>query len=363
MKKIGLYLVSFSGGGAEREMIYLANEFSRLGYTVDLIVHRNAGPLKSLVSRAVNMIVIDKTYLHDALFLAKYMRREKPLFMLSTLHVPNWTLSIAKFLSFTKTRISWRIVISLSESKKDGKGIIYKLLDWCYPLLSTNVNNVTCVSQGVAEDVISNFGVNQKKVNVMYNPAYTTEIHELAEETFTHPWFGHNYKTITSLGRLSTQKDFKTLIDAFQKVNQQVADTRLLILGEGALRNELQSQIDELNLSDVVELHGFELNPYKYLAKSDLFVLSSIYEGFGNVIVEALALNVPVVSTDCPSGPSEILDNGTWGELVPINDPVALSEAILRSLAQKQHNDTLTRAQEFSVQKVASHYIALMQPQ
>jgi glycosyltransferase involved in cell wall biosynthesis len=146
-------------------------------------------------------------------------------------------------------------------------------------------------------------------------------------------------------------------------VNQQVANTRLLILGEGALRNELQAQVDELNLSDVVKLHGFELNPYKYLAKSDLFVLSSIYEGFGNVIVEALALNVPVVSTDCPSGPSEILDNGTWGELVPINDPVTLSEAILRSLNTEQHNNTLTRAQEFSVQKVAKHYIALMQSQ
>ncbi len=361
MKKIGLYLASFSGGGAEREMIYLANEFSRKGYSVDLILHRKSGPLDSLVSDSVNKIVIDKTYAHNILFLAKYMRTHKPLFVLSTLHVPNWTLALGKFFSFTETKISWRIVISLSESKKDGKGVIPKLLSWCYPILSKNVNNITCVSKGVAEDLVSNFRVDNEKVNVMYNPAYNKNIHTLAKDNIEHVWFSGQYKTIVSLGRLSTQKDFKTLINAFYSVNKKLPKTRLLILGEGALRNELQAQIEELKLCEVVELHGFELNPYKYLAKSDMFVLSSIYEGFGNVIVEALALNVPVVSTDCPSGPSEILSGGEWGDLVPISNVCALSDAMIERLGKVHKINGLVRAKQFSVESVANHYIAMMQ--
>lgn len=355
--------MSFSGGGAEREMIYLANEFAQKGYSVDLIVHRNSGPLESLVSDAVNKVIIDKSYIHDVLFLASYMKKESPEFVLSTLHIPNWTLSLAKFLSFTKTKISWRIVISLSESRKDGKGIVPKLLKYCYPIFSRLVDNITCVSKGVAEDLVHNFGVDKGKVNVMYNPAYSEDIHELSKQSVDHPWLTGNHKTIASLGRLSSQKDFSTLISAFQIVSHQMPEARLLILGEGSLRNELQSQIDGLGLSDVIELHGFELNPYKYLSKSDLFVLSSIYEGFGNVIVEALALNVPVVSTDCPSGPAEILDNGEWGELVPVGDQEALAAAILHTLRSSTEKNTLVRAKDFSVQSVADNYIALMQPQ
>ncbi|GAM69584.1 alpha-1,4-N-acetylgalactosamine transferase PglH [Vibrio sp. JCM 19236] len=270
---------------------------------MDLIVHRDSGPLKSLVSKQVNTITIDKSYISDLLFLASYMRRESPSFVLSTLHMPNWTLAIAKTLSGTSTKIFWRVVISLSNSKKDGKGVVSKLLNLCYPLLSRNVNKITCVSEGVAKDMSDNFAVSKQKLNVMYNPAYTEGIHELSEEHVEHPWFDAQYNTVVSLGRLSTQKDFGTLIKAFRTVYDADSTSRLLILGEGGLRGQLQELVDSLGLTDVVSLHGFELNPYKYLARANVFVLSSIYEGFGNVIVEALALNVPVVSTDCPSGP------------------------------------------------------------
>ncbi|MEZ9899047.1 glycosyltransferase [Vibrio breoganii] len=357
--RICLYLVSYSGGGAEREMIYLANEFSDRGFQVDLIVHRDSGPLKTLVSERVNSIIIDKNYISDLMFLCRYIRREQPRFVLSTLHLPNWTLALAKLLSFSDTKIFWRVVISLSNSRKDGKGLIPKFLSVGYPLLSNSVNRITCVSEGVAADMVDNFAINPNKLHVMYNPAYTQNIHHLAGEPVEHPWFGENYNTIVSMGRLSSQKDFKTLITGFYKVYKIDPSARLVILGDGALRDELQSLIDSCSLSDVVSLHGFELNPYKYLAKADLFVLSSIYEGFGNVIVEALALNVPVVSTDCPSGPSEILNNGEWGVLVPPSDPEQLADAIIRSLNQKIERDTLVRAQEFSVEAVVNKYIEL----
>jgi len=358
--RIGLYLVSYSGGGAEREMIYLANEFAARGYSVDLIIHRNKGPLVALVAQAVNKIVIDKTYLHDVFILARYMRRAKPLFMLSTLHMPNWVLSIAKLISFTTTKISWRVVISLSESQKDGRGGLANFFKICYPVLSTNVNKIICVSKGVAEDLVSNFSIRKNKVQVMYNPAYTNNIHKLAQEDICHKWFDDQYKTVVSLGRLSTQKDFKTLILSFKTVHSRIDNARLVIFGEGVLRNELQSFIDELGLAEEVELFGFEINPYKYLAKADLFVLSSIYEGFGNVIVEALALDIPVVSTDCPSGPSEILENGKWGKLVVVGDDCALAHAIVDSIEKPQINDSLCRAKEFSVENVAEGYLRMM---
>ncbi len=360
-KRIGLYLVSFSGGGAERELIYLANEFSSKGYDVDLIVHRASGPLESLVEKSVNKIIIDKTYIHDVFELARYMRSSRPLFMLSTLHVPNWVLSLAKLLSFTKTKIFWRVVISLSNSKKNGRGIVSRLLSICYPLLSHTVSSITCVSKGVADDLITNFSIDKSKVNVMYNPAYTENIHQLANEPISHRWFNNNFKTIVSLGRLSKQKDFATLIHSFKTVHEYLDQTRLVIFGEGALHTELQDLISELDLTDVVELFGFEINPYKYLAKADLFVLSSIYEGFGNVIVEALALDVPVVSTNCPSGPSEILDNGEWGTLVAVGDNKALAKAVLNTLNSDEKMKTLIRAQSFSVHQVADGYIKMIQ--
>lgn len=358
--RVALYLVSYSGGGAEREMIYLANEFAERGYIVDLIVHRDAGPLEPLISDAVNKVVIDKTYLHDVFKLSQYMRVNKPLFVLSSLHMPNWTLALSKILSFTKTRIIWRVVNNLSKSRSTQRGGINSLLGIFYPILSSVVDRITCVSNGVAEDLVSNFSVSKSKVEVMYNPAYSEVIHELAKEEVSHKWFNSDFQTVVSLGRLHVQKDYATLITSFKAVAQQNKKARLVIFGDGVLHDELQKLIESHELSHVVELYGFELNPYKYLAKSDLFVLSSIYEGFGNVIVEALALNIPVVSTNCPSGPSEILNGGEWGRLVSVGDKDELASAIISSLNNTEKSQTLSRAKEFSVSKVASDYINII---
>lgn len=359
--RIALYLASYSGGGAEREVIYLANEFSSRGYIVDLLVHRDSGPLKSLVGTEVNQIIIDKSYLRDIFVIARYMRVNKPKFILSTLHIPNWALSIGKFISLTNTKITWRIVISLSQSMKFNKSKITYFYKLFYPILALNVNKIICVSNGVAQDLEANFLIRKDKIEVMYNPAYTPTLHNLAKESFEHKWFSDDFKTVVSLGRLSKQKDYGSLIRAFKLVHDEIDNSRLVIFGSGALESELQNLIFELGLDYVVELFGFELNPYKFLAKSDLFVISSIYEGFGNVIVEALALDIPVVSTDCPSGPAEILDNGRWGKLVPTGNSAILARVMLDSLGIQTKQETLPRAKEFSVERVADGYLRLME--
>lgn len=358
--RIAFYLVSFSGGGAEREMIYLANGFASRGYSVDLIVHRHAGPLEQLVDEKVNKIIIDRTYIHDVMYLISYMRNKKPAYVTSALHVPNWALAIAKCMSLTRTKISWRVVTNLTYANKYIGNSITKLNRFAYPLLSTFVNNVICVSKGVADDVVDNYKVPTDKVKVMYNPAYSPDIHQLAGSSVSHEWFNEEYQTVVAMGRLSVAKGFDNLISSFKMVHQKNNRARLIIFGEGELRSTLEEQIAGLQLTGVVELHGFEINPYKYLAKADLFVLSSVYEGFGNVIVEALALNIPVVSTDCPSGPSEILEDGRWGKLVSVDKKDELADAIIDSLKSPIKQDTSVRAQMFTVDQVVSEYVDII---
>ncbi len=357
--RIGLYLASYSGGGAEREMIYLANEFLSKGYSVDLIVHRNTGPLKSLVSCSINQIIIDKSYINDFFILLRYMRNVNPDFILSTLHLPNWILAISKLFSRTNVKISWRIVTSLSSAKKHDKSIIVKMFSLYY-LLSPKVDLIVAVSQGVADDLITKFHLPKEKISVFHNPAYSRDIHVLSQEPIEHKWLNKKYKTVVSLGRLAVPKDFKTLISAFRKVSKKIENARLLILGDGPLRNELQNQIKQLDLSDTVELLGFDVNPYKFLSRANLFVLSSIYEGFGNVIVEAMALNIPIVSTDCPFGPAEILENGKWGKLVPVGNDELMANAIIESLKLRLTCSTLTHAKQFNVKNLAEKYIQSM---
>ena len=167
---------------------------------------------------------------------------------------------------------------------------------------------------------------------------------------------------IETVGTLKAVKDFPTLLRAFARLREQ-ANARLLILGEGEGRAELESLVQSLGLSDAVELPGFVGDPGPYYAKADLFVLSSDHEGFGNVIPEALGRGVPVVSTDCPSGPREILCDGKYGALVPVGDAEALAQAMLASL-QSTHDPAAlkARARDFAVDTIAGQYLDHLLP-
>jgi glycosyltransferase involved in cell wall biosynthesis len=166
---------------------------------------------------------------------------------------------------------------------------------------------------------------------------------------------------ILGVGRLTPAKDFPTLLRAFARV-RQVRAVRLVILGEGELRGTLEALVRDLGLEDSVSLPGFVQNPYAYMARAKLFVLSSAWEGFGSALVEAMACGLPVVSTDC-GGPSEILEGGMYGRLVPVGDPQALAEAILTALVEPPQADLLrARAEDFSVEKIADQYLEVLCP-
>ena len=200
-----------------------------------------------------------------------------------------------------------------------------------YPL----AHAVVSVSPGVANDLASVLGLPRARIRVIYNPVISTDLLIRANESPNHTWLTtQETPVILAVGRLVEQKDFSTLIRAFALVRRQIP-ARLIILGEGELRAELRALVSSLNLNDCVDMPGFTENPYGFMHRAAIVALSSRWEALPTVLIEALYCGVPVVSTDCPSGPAEILAQGKYGRLVPVGDPVAMASALLESLDQK----------------------------
>jgi glycosyltransferase involved in cell wall biosynthesis len=216
------------------------------------------------------------------------------------------------------------------------------------------------VSQGVAKNLVD-MGLPSEKIEVIYNPIVTPELSEKLQESLNHPWFLPGQPpVILGVGRLQKQKDFPTLIHAFAKVRQQ-QPLRLMILGEGSERSNLESLVQELGIAKDVVFPGFVANPYAYMAQAAVLVLSSAWEGFGNVLVEALAAGTPIVSTDCESGPAEILANGQYGKLVPVGNAEDMAKAIAAILEDTPDGEVLKqRANEFSLEKALTKYGKLL---
>ena len=262
----------------------------------------------------------------------KYLKSNQPKTILSGLTHSNIACALACFSSqcskklFISEHINLRNDLINRNSKFDAL-ITNFLIKIIYP----RVSNVIAVSKGVADSVITISRIKNDKVKIIYNPINEKEIHFLSNDSVKFPWKDH-LPILISAGRLETQKDFPCLLRAFSILRKRYP-AHLVILGEGSQRNHLQQLAKYFDIANDVWLPGFIKNPYPYLAKSSLFVLSSHYEGLGNVLVEALALGIPIVSTNCPSGPEEILANGKYGHLVPVGDPVAMAEAMDKSLS------------------------------
>jgi glycosyltransferase involved in cell wall biosynthesis len=222
---------------------------------------------------------------------------------------------------------------------------------------------IVAVSEGVADDLVSEVGLPRSAIRVIYNPVVTPELAARAEEPLVHPWLvPGSAPVLLAAGRLSAQKDFPTLLRAFARV-RAARPARLIILGEGELRAQLEAQAVALGLGEDVQFPGFVENPYAYMRRAGVFVLSSAWEGFGIVLVEAMACGAPVVSTDCPVGPAEILEGGRYGPLVPIGDDGALAHAILSALDCPMDPERLrARAGDFALEKIGRQYLEVLCP-
>jgi glycosyltransferase involved in cell wall biosynthesis len=359
--KVALFLSYLGGGGAERVMLNLAEGFSQQGLRVDLILAKAWGPHLHKVPKFIR--VIDLNASRPLLSLPKlvsYLRREQPLALISGMHYANEIAICAKYLAGVTTRIIVTEHNTLSRSLRFWIGMKRKLIPlttrYLYPLADT----VVAVSQNASKDLKQFVQVPEGKIKAIYNPVITPDLYEKAKAPLDHPWFQPGeLPVILGVGKLERQKDFPTLIKAFSKVRSQVP-CRLAILGWGPDQVDLDSLIKDLGLTEDAALLGYADNPYAYMARSSTFVLSSAWEGLPTVLIEAMALGIPVVSTNCQSGPEEILDQGKYGHLVPVGDKDAMAQSILAVLRGNHPVVNKIWLEQFELKNSVGAYLELI---
>lgn len=354
-----ILLPDLRGGGAERLHVVLANHWHRQGLSVQLVLMTKTGDLFSLLDPGIEIVDLGVDRIRGVIFpLSRHLREMRPDVIIAAM----WPLTSAAVLSWRMASKPGRLYLSdhnqLSVScvheLELSPWIVGAAMRFTYPTAS----GLIAVSEGVKADMCRLGGFADRQVRVIYNPAAIgVPAVERAATTSSELWGPGSGPHILSVGALKTQKDQAGLIKAFSQLPESL-NARLIILGEGSLRGELEELVRQLGLEGRVTLPGFVIDPYPWYHSADLFVLSSRWEGFGNVIVEALECGVQVVSTDCPSGPSEILKAGEVGRLVPIQDPSALAEAMVQALAAPFDREALkARARDFSVEAIADQYL------
>jgi glycosyltransferase involved in cell wall biosynthesis len=318
-----------AGGGAERGAVKLAEGLARRGYAVDLVLARAEGPRMAEIPDDVRLVDLGARRVLTSLpALIRYLRRERPAALASYLDHAN----IVALWARTLGRYQGRIIVveqnTLSTAAHNGSTLRARLIPTLARRFFPWADFVVGVSEGVVADLVNVVGVPREKAHVIFNPIVTPDLAEQAAAPLDHPFYADGVPVFVGVGRLRPQKDFGLLIDAFALVRKQ-REARLVILGEGSERAELERHVASLGLGDVVGLPGAVTNPYAYMSRSAAFVLSSRWEGLPTVLIEAMACGTRVVATDCPSGPQEILQGGRFGALVPMGDAEALAAAML----------------------------------
>jgi glycosyltransferase involved in cell wall biosynthesis len=360
-KRLAMFLPSLAGGGAEKSMLRLAGGLVGRGYALDLVVARAEGPYLSSIPEQVRLVDLKSS---RALFslppLVAYLRRERPEALLSTLDFANVLALWARRLAGVPDRavvLEQNTISNTSRhSQQKRQRLVPILVKAFYPWADYIVGN----SGGVVEDLALITGLPDHRIQVIYNSVVTPELQEKVVAPLNDPWFEPGQPPVVlAVGRLTQQKDFPTLIEAFAIVRQSMS-ARLLILGEGPERPALEAMVENLGIKGDVNLAGFVENPYAYMSRSSVFVLSSRWEGLPTVLIEALYCNVPVIATDCPSGPREILANGRYGKLVPIQDVSALAEAIRAALNGEIPSPSPESWQPYKLDTIVDQYLKLL---
>ena len=373
--RIALVIPHLGGGGAERSVLKLARGLIERGHGVDILVFKKIDTLEDefppqarqfiLKPGRVNgfrdrirlarrfgfriLKLLRTDLLKDARSVAAYIDEERPDCILPSL--PG--AKSATLLALCFTRLNPVTIPTVRIVLMNTKRRFRKL----YAILFPTADHIVAVSDGVADNVALKLGIPRERISRIYNPVVSAEIAELARAVPDHPWTSDDGPpVILGAGRLARVKDFPTLLRAFRRVSRN-REVRLIILGEGSWRRRLENMIRKMGLQEKVSLPGWVPNPYAFMSRASAFVLSSKQEGLPGVLIQALACGCPCVSTNCPSGPTEILDNGRFGPLVPVGNDSALAAAMERVLDSPPDKDTLlTRAQEFSLEASVDIY-------
>lgn len=363
--KFAFFMPYFRDGGVETTTVRLADQLSKRGHGTTLVTFQHDSPY--IEDSALNVIDLGaRRTLTSLPKLVQFLRRERPDVLVSAHHFANIIAVAARALSgvdaevIVTERLQIDHVLAESENPKDR--LLPPLMRFTYP----RADHIVSVSRDAGDALAEVIGLPPDRVEAIYNATLVDEVFELADEPVPHSWFGDDTPpVILGVGRLKPQKDFETLIRAFAEVRSR-RHARLVILGEGDLRGELMELATTLGVEDDVDLHGFVDNPYSFMQQADVFVLSSRYEGMPNVLVEAAALGTPVVATDCPSGPRELLNGGSGGELVPVGAVDEMADSICTQIENPEEGRSRLESieenlEQFRPEQTAKRYLELVE--
>ncbi len=361
-KRICFIIASFSNGGVNRVVSNLSNEFVKRSIEVDVVALSSQYlETKELYNDKVKLKCLTSprffSFLPLWLFFLKNRQYDA---VISSVEFVNVHTIIAYKFSWLHSKLIVSTHTDLTAEKKQNTSLILKIVYRLSSILYPLADHVCAVSQGVADSIHKELALNKMKIHVIYNPIVHLD-DLILTPAVPHKWYRENIPVIIGCGRLTKAKNFQLLISTFGRLLRTHA-IRLIILGDGELKNDLLRQIDKLNLNDDVYLAGKVTNPLDYFFYSRMLVVTSSWEGFGNVLVESLSVGCPVISVDCPSGPSEILEKGVWGKLVKMNDPEELYCAMIEELEQEKvsREHLQIRAKDFFIDKIADQYLRLI---
>lgn len=329
---VALFIANLNGGGAERAMVNLANGLAREVARVDLVLGQATGPFLSEVARSVNIVDLGCPRISRAMIpFRRYLKEARPRVVISTLVRVNILAVLAsRWLPVRPLIVLREANTPSTERARDSSRALrltYDLARFIYPLADA----VVALSDVSRDDCKSFYKLADENLYRLYNPIVDDALVARASEPFDHPWLDGGRKLVATMGRVVRQKGLDVLIDALSIVTQK-HDAALLVIGDtgadAGLFADLRDQIRARGLEDRVEFIGFDSNPFRIIARTDVFVLASRWEGLPGALIQALALGVPVIATDCPGGSREVLQDGKCGRLVPVEDPQSLAEAI-----------------------------------
>ncbi|MBP1746219.1 MAG: glycosyl transferase [Deltaproteobacteria bacterium] len=362
------FIPTMIGGGAERVMtnILCHIKSEKIEPVLVLLYQYEQSSRKKYLPENMKIIVLERDsdrLLDKIKQYAEFMKtvyKEKPHVIISFLTHCNIMSIHAKLLFKKRVIIGEHNTLTKITNTQDGRKMLWFSTKHLVQMFYRFADNIIAVSEGVKTDLVEEFNIPPHNIEVIYNPIELNRIIELSNDPVEHAFFREGIPVILSAGRLVPQKGFDILLKAFRNVIREM-DARLIILGEGPERESLSRLVDNLAITEKVSFLGFQDNPYKFISKADVFVLPSRYEGLPMVILEAMACGAPIVSTDCKSGPGEILQNGRHGVLIPPEDVNALSTAILKLLRDKTLREGFSvsakeRVKEFIVENIVPKY-------
>ena len=361
--ELTIFMPSLHVGGAEMVVIRLLEGLVAKGIKVDLVLATKVGVLRKDIPNEVNLIDLNASRTIYSLYkLIRYLRNNKPKKLLSHLQRANRIAILAKIIARSNTDI-YLVNHTMASIAKENASLFHKILSFIsYRYLYGYATKLIHVSNGAARDLEKVLNISEGSVEVIYNPVVTKEmLNGKKYKSIPHPWFLENkIPVVISAGSFRKVKRYDILIKAFYIIQKKMK-SRLIILGDGPLRNSLEDLVKELELTETVSMPGFVDNVYNYMNNASVFVLSSQWEALPTVIIEALACGCQIVSTNCPNGPYEILEGGKYGRLIEMNSPQALASAIEESINSPIPKKILRdKASQFTVNEATEKYIEVL---